>query len=628
MTTNTSGNGSEVVNEFEPILFEIIEGAIESARREMEIQVERTARSTIVREQHDHRSGIFDAHGNSVTALSFASVPTPVMKKFAGNIHADDVFIYNDPYKSDGGITHLGDICITRPVIYEGQIVAYVQVFGHVNDLGGLTPGSVPLTAWEIFQEGFTVPPVKLYDRGVRNEALYETILNNSRFVEDLRGDIDSFVNACGIGVMRVVELCERYGLKALEKTFEGLLDRCARSLRETVLPMIPDGQYTFEDYCEYVNVQPREPRHYVKLRATMTKTSEGINFDFTGTDPQIKGSLNWPANDRYYAKSLGTLFIAFAPDMVINDGVNEVITCTLPERTVLSPEWPAACGWRTFPLLRILDVGLGILGKASGGFVPAPSESISSYGLHGLNAEGEYFLLREITGAGSGARPFADGADTVDVAPESKNMPAEFAETNFPVRITRLGLRRDSGGAGTFRGGLGYYKDIEILIEGELLIHSDRATLQPWGVNGGKAGKGSVWLLNPGTPDEEVLPGKSDAIPVKPGDVLRVLSPGGGGWGDPLNRDADSVLLDVKRGLVSQESAKDDYGVIFQSTDDDYELELDTEATEAQREKIRAARPPQKMFDRGENYYRLVSEGEITPTTGDAEMLVPAPAG
>lgn len=143
-----------------------------------------------------------------------------------------------------------------------------------------------------------------------------------------------------------------------------------------------------------------------------------------------------------------------------------------------------------------------------------------------------------------------------------------------------------------------------------------------------GKKRNGPLWLLNPDTPAEEVLPGKSDAIPVKPGDVLRVLSPGGGGWGDPLNREAASVLLDVKRGLVSQESAKDDYGVVFHSTDDNYELELDTEATEAQRAKLRAARPPQKMFDRGENYYRLVSEGQITPTTGDAEMLVPASAG
>lgn len=621
MTTTTKATGTEA--EFEPILAEIIEGALESARREMEIQVERTARSTIVREQHDHRSGIFDAKGQSVTALSFASVPTPVMRKFEGNIHEGDTFIYNDAYKSDGGITHLGDMCLTKPVFFEGEIVAYIQVFGHVNDIGGITPGSVPLTAWEIFQEGIMVPPVKLYDRGVRNEALYETILNNSRFPDDLRGDIDAFANACNIGVSRVIELCERYGVDAVDQTFEILLDRCATTLREQVFPLIPDGEYAFEDFCEYVDVQPREPLNFVKLKATMTKTADEVVFDFTGTDRQIKGSLNWPGNGPYYAKFMGSLFRSFAPDMVVNDGVNRVVRCELPKGTVLSPEFPAAVGWRTFPLLRILDVGLGILGKASGGMIPAPSESISSYGLFGYDRKGEYYLLREITGAGSGARPFADGADTVDVAPESKNMPAEFAENTFPVRIERLGLRMDSGGAGTFRGGLGYYKDIKILMDGEMLIHSDRATLQPWGVNGGDAGQGSVWLLNPDTPEERTLPGKSDSIPVKAGDVLRVLSPGGGGWGDPLEREVEAVRQDVRRGLVSSEAASDVYGVVFQPFDDLYDLEVDHDATTDRRAELRESRAPLKMFDRGERFYRLVEEGEITLTTSDEEVGV-----
>lgn len=618
MTTTTSTEA-----EFEPILAEIIEGALESARREMEIQVERTARSTIVREQHDHRSGIFNAKGQSVTALSFASVPTPIMSKFAGDIYEDDIFLYNDAYKSDGGITHLGDMCLTKPVFLDGDIVAYIQVFGHVNDIGGITPGSVPLAAWEIYQEGIMIPPVKLYDRGVRNEALYETILNNSRFPDDLRGDIDAFANACNIGVSRVHELCGRYGIAAVEQTFEILLDRCATTLKEQVFPLIPDGSYAFEDFCEYVDVQPREPLNFVKLKATMTKTAEEVVFDFAGTTRQIKGSLNWPGNGPYYAKFMGTLFKSFAPDMVVNDGVNRVVRCELPKGTVLSPEYPAAVGWRTFPMLRILDVGLGILGKASGGMIPAPSESISSYGVFGYDENGEYYLLREITGAGSGARPFADGADTVDVAPESKNMPAEFAENTFPVRIERLGLRADSGGPGKYRGGLGYYKDIRILMDGEMMIHSDRATLQPWGVKGGKAGAGSIWLLNPDTPDERVLPGKSDSIPVESGDVLRVLSPGGGGWGDPLEREMDDVLQDVRRGLVSKSSARDIYGVQFQPTDDDYDLAVDSTATQTQRDQIRDTREPLKMFDRGENFYKLLEQGEITLTTSDDEVGV-----
>ena len=611
-------------SELEPILFEIVEGALESARREMEAQVDRTARSTIVREQHDHRAGIFDRIGQSVTALSFASTPTPIITRFEGNIDEGDIFIYNDCYKSDGGITHLPDICITVPVFVGGEVFGYVQVFGNVNDIGGDTPGSVPLAAYEIFQEGLMIPPVKFYEQGKRNEPLYETILNNSRFPEDLKGDIDSFINACTIGAERVVEICGRYGKDIVESTFEALLARCARDLKDVVLPMIPDGSYDFEDFCEYDGVQPLEPRKYIRLKAKMTKTPESIEFDFTGTDSQIMGSLNWPGSEPYYAKFMGTLFKGFAPDMVINDGVNRIISCIVPEGTLLRPKFPAACSWRTWPLLRIVDVGLGCLAKAFGGFGPASAETISSYGLFGLDHQGEFFLLREVTGAGGQGRPFADGEDTVDAAPESKNMPGEFAEAFFPVRVTHLGLRKDSGGAGTFRGGMGYQKDIEFLIEGTAIIHSDRAALQPWGVSGGNAGAPSVWLLNPDTPEEKRLPGKTDHVPVKVGDVLRVLSPGGGGWGDPLARDATSVRLDVVRGIVSSESARDEYGVVFVSGTEGLELEVDEAATKELREELQAARDPLPLFDRGSRFYELVTEGEITLTTEDG--LVPPP--
>ncbi len=607
--------------ELAPILFEIVEGALESARREMEAIVDRTARSTIVREQHDHRAGIFNVQGQSVTALSFASTPTPIISRFADRTYEGDIFIFNDVYKSDGGITHLPDICITVPVFHDGSVVAWIQVFGNVNDIGGMTPGSVPLAAYEIFQEGLIIPPVKLYDRGVRNEALYETILNNSRFPDDLQGDIDAFINACRIGAQRVEEVVARYGRETVEETCQMLLNRCARDLRDVCFPMIPDGEYEFEDFCEYEDIQPLEPRRFIRLRAKMIKTPEKVVFDFTGTDDQVIGSLNWPGNESYYAKCLSTLFKAFAPDMVINDGVNQVIECVVPKGTVLNPHYPAACGWRTFPLLRILDVGLGLIGRAVGGFIPASQESISSYGFYGHDTNGEFFLLREITGAGSGGRPFADGADTVDVAPESKNMPSEFAETFFPVRIERLGLRKDSGGAGQFRGGMGYCKDIRVLVDGMMMIHSDRARLQPWGVNGGHAGLGSVWILNPGQPDERILPGKSDGIPFKVGDVLRVLSPGGGGWGDSLDRDPGAVCDDVRRGLVSFERAEDTYGVLFQPTEDLYVLAVDEEATQRKQEEIRAARPDLPMYDRGANVRALIDAGELTMTTSDAKV-------
>jgi N-methylhydantoinase B len=279
----------------------------------------------------------------------------------------------------------------------------------------------------------------------------------------------------------------------------------------------------------------------------------------------------------------------------------------------VLSPSFPAACSWRTWPLLRIVDVGLGCLGKAFGGFVPASAETISSYGFFGLDPESRFFLLREVTGAGGNGRPFADGDDTVDAAPESKNMPGEFAETFYPVRVERLGLRKGSGGGGKHRGGLGYHKDIRFLVDGTVILHADRATLQPWGVAGGKAGASTRWILNPETPDERVLPGKSDYVPVKAGDVLRVLSPGGGGWGDPLEREPEAVRIDVVRDLLDRADAASDYGVVLTDT-----LDVDAEATARRRGELRAVRGPLPLFDRGARFYELLAAGEITLTTDD----------
>ena len=607
--------------ELPPILLEIVEGALESARREMELQVDRTARSITVREQHDHRAGIFDQRGRSVTALSFASTPTPIIKKFEGRIHEGDVFIFNDCYKSDGGITHLPDICITVPVFSaHDTIVAYVQVFGHVMDIGGKVPSSMSADAVTIFEEGLMVPPVKLLDQGVRNEALYETILNNSRLPDALRGDIDAFINACKLGANRVEEICERYGSEALFACFEHLLERCARDLREVVLPQIPDGSFAFEDFTEYDGVQALEPRKYIRLKVTMHKSRDKVVFDFTGTDSQINGSMNWPGSPTYYAKYMGSLLKSFAPDMVVNDGVNRVCECVLPAGTVLSPRFPAACGWRSYTLLRLLDVGLGVLGKATGGTIPASAETIGSYGFYGHDEEGKFFLHWEIAGAGSGARPFADGDDTVDLAPESKNMPSEFAESFYPVRMLRQAVRPDSGGAGEYRGGMGYFKDILILQDGALLLQTDRAILQPWGVNGGLAGATSTRILNPGTEQERVLPGKSDFTPVKAGDVLRVLTPGGGGWGDPLARDTEAVRLDVVRRLVSRENAFRDYGAVFVE-DADGVVSIDENATAAERARRCRDRGPLRRFDRGPAFAALEAAGEISLTSEDGYL-------
>ncbi len=353
----------------DPITLEIVQGTVESARKEMELQVERTARSVIIRERRDYRAAVFDRHGRNVSSASGAAHVDPILQNYAlEDVHKGDDFIWNDPYKSAGGLTHLPDICITQPVFFEGELAGYTQIQGHVLDIGGIAPGSIAIGATDIFQEGIIIPPVKLYDRGEVVDPLYRTIINNTRFPDDLRGDIDAEVMACRVGVRRFLGLLEMYGRELVDDALEEVLEACARPLRETVLPLIPDGRFEFEDFVEINGAAPAESRKFIRLRVAMYKRDGQLIFDFTGTDSQSLASINIPGNERYYVKYLVSIFRTLVPDVIFNAGTLRVIECVLPRGTVLSAEYPASCSFRANTLFRIPDLCMGALAKALGG--------------------------------------------------------------------------------------------------------------------------------------------------------------------------------------------------------------------------------------------------------------------
>lgn len=386
-----------------PILLEIVEGTIESSRKEMELQVERTARSTVIREQHDYRAAIFDRRGRGISAVSSAANVQPILEGFSEDIEEGDLFIWNDPYKG-GGISHLPDICITAPVLWEGRIIAFIQVYGHTHDVGGVSPGSMPLDASEIFQEGLMIPPVKLYQRGRLNQALYQTILNNSRYPEMLQGDLDAEIAACQIGIRRVRELVRRYGLKAVEECFDLLLARCARTLREEVLPQIPEGEYPFEDFIETAGMSRQEPLEFARMKVTLRKKPQSMVFDFTGTADQVNVSINCPADPEYYVKYLSCILRLLAPEIVMNDGQIEVLEAVIPKGTILSPEFPASCSNRHWTIFRLTEVCMGALVKAMAGGGTGSSDTRCIVTLVARDSEGQQFLIRDVMGAGSGA--------------------------------------------------------------------------------------------------------------------------------------------------------------------------------------------------------------------------------
>ncbi len=599
------------------VTLDVLEWALEAAIDEGEAAVERTAVSTIVREQHDYRASLNTVDCNSVTRVSWAATADPIRNYYTlDEIHEGDVFLYNDIHESSGTIGHLPDFCVVIPIFSDGRLIGFSQLFGHCNDVGGKVAGSWPLTATTVFEEGIQVPPIKFYSRGARNADAWKIILRNSRYPDDLRGDIDAFVGATRIIQRRVEELCRRYGTDVVEASFYRIMDRCEEIVREEALPHIPNGEYIGEDFLETDGIDLERP---VKIMLTVRKDPEKIIVDFAGTDPQVPGPVNWVMDGRHYSKWLGGFVKAQVPGMIVNEGMTRVFKAYLPPRTVLSAEYPAAGADRMDCMLRMIGAYMAAMAKATGGQMVGDSQCIQLYGFFGKDQDGKDFLYREIFGAGSGGRPFADGTDTVDLVPDSKNLPSEFIEQRFPVIVHRVGMFPDSGGPGAFRGGLGYLKDVEILVDGHFLTVSYRTIFSCFGVNGGMAGRSGGALINPGTPHEQQIFYKREAIPVKAGDIVRILTPGGGGWGDPLARVPEMVRLDVHRRLVSPQSARDDYGVVLTEVADPGRCyEVDEAATRVLRAQRKAERPPLKMINRGPHAEKLIRAGRIAVSDFD----------
>jgi N-methylhydantoinase B len=592
-----------------PIELEVIHGTIRAAELEIEAAVERTSRSPMIRDQHDYRVALFDAKGRKLTGRSYSAIVEPIFTEFgADDIHPGDVFFWNDPYNSAGGIGHVPDLCTTVPIFFDERLIGFSQVFGHHDDVGGAVPGSLPVHATDCWMEGMLVPPIKLYERGKRNEAAFRIIVRNSRLSEHLKGDLDAESGAARLGSRRIVALAERYGVDKLEAAFDQILKNTAEIFRREILPKIRDGVYQFEDYIEADGVD--EPRLHA-LRLTMTKSRDKILLDFTGTDPEAKGPINWAideADGRYFRKWLAPTLrsLAASPERAAeidsNEGVLEVIDVKFPPKgTLITPHFGKPTGMRFFMMLRSLGAFAACLSKATGGMMPGDHETIRIWGLAGGATQAEFFLFREVLGGGGPGRPWADGSDVVHIVPNSRNLPAEFAETRYPVLIEQLGLKQDSGGPGLRRGGFGYEKQIRTLVDARLISNADRSILGCYGVNGGQAGQ--PYSVSVTHPDGRIAkyPGMCDTVTLAAGTRIHIVTTGGGGWGDPLLREIEKVRYDVECGLVSPEAARAKYGVVLVRTGRKWRV--DAAQTAQNRRELGTLRGKLAMFDRGPEF-------------------------
>ena len=588
----------------DPILVEIVEGTLASVEREVETAIARTARSPMIRDAHDFRAGIHDVRLRKLTGRSYSALVQPIARDFpVETMRPGDVYFHNDVYLSEGGIGHLPDLCVTVPVFHEGEVVAFVQAFGHHDDIGGSVPGSMPSHARSVYEEGLMVPPIKLWDQGVPNEAALRIMTRNSRMPDSLAGDLDAECSACLMGARRLAELFDRYGRRPVEECFDAIIDKTTETFRRELLAKIPEGVHVWEDYAEHDGVD--EPRlHAQRITLTVDHAAEApLTIDFTGTSPQAKGPINHAgdyADGVFLKKWLAPILrnLADTPERMaeldVNEGVVPLIKMIFPEKgTLLTPVFPAPTNARTFVILRLLGVLAGVLAKATGGRMPADQETIRYTGVHGRDAAGRPYLMREVLGGGSGGRWYADGEDTIHVVPDSRNIPVEFAEARWPFRVERLALACDSGGPGRFRGGLGYDKHIRMLRDASYMSIADRSILSCWGVDGGVAGR----------PFRVEIAGKEmeglvDDHSVQAGDLIRIRTTGGGGWGSPYDRDPRAVAQDVRDGKVSIAGALGDYGVVLDGD------RIDERSTAQLRANLRPT--TDRFFDRGPGYAKL----------------------
>ncbi|MBN9490373.1 MAG: hydantoinase B/oxoprolinase family protein [Alphaproteobacteria bacterium] len=577
----------------DPVTLEIIRGGLRAVQSEMEVLIERTAMSPFIREKKDYASALYAADGRMIAgkALPFASdLVTPIFDDYPPEtMKRGDIYWYNDCYLSRGGVTHTPDQVLIQPVFGDDGLIGFSQTWAHFADIGGMRPGSLSADCTEIFQEGTMVPPVRLARDGTVNEDLLKIFIRNCRFPTLVRGDLRAMLAAVALGEKRLEELAGRFGSTILRAAFDELLARTEAAVRDRLQALVPPGIYTFAESVD-TDGHGSGP---VTIRYKLEATEDGrFLLDQTGTDDQTKGPINLVLNPKAPGVLVGVYLLGGSTEVSLNAGAESLFDeVKLREGSVLAPRFPAALGHRGVTMLRNLSGYLGLINQASGGKAAASHSPYVIWLIRGTSMTGERFLMSDGVACGYGARPFADGHDAVYLVAQ-ENYPAEFVDISYPMRVRTYAINPDTGGPGRWRGGCGVIRELEVLAkEAVLSVRLDAIAHPPWGTAGGKAAGTGRCVVNPGRPDERVLKPLSDGNVLKRGDIIRLETGGGGGWGHPFDREVERVLADVRGGFVSRDSAERDYGVILDAAG----RTIDQAATD----KRRADRPEAKLFHR-----------------------------
>ncbi len=584
-------------HDIDHVTLDIIENALKNIRHEMDRVLITTAVSPVIREQADEFPMIADRQGRMIVG-QFGSPVDTVLEHSpyeVEDLRDGDVIALNDPYMMEGSTSHLPDILLVRPIFYEDEHVGYALQWGNLMDVGGSTAGSIPIDARSIYEEGVRMPPVKLYDGGRLNEEVLRFFCHNSRTPRETRADVMAIAAGTATGAQRVKDICERFGKVTYLEACDALLARTRTSIIGLIRQLIPEGQrFEFEDYTDDDGLGNGP----IRLRLSMWREGDTLNLDWEGTDAQVPGPVNFLLNKEMFRMFAGVFLIsAVDPTILFNDGYADVIKVNIPEGSVLRPKEPAPLSNRLVVMARLFDVLGAVYAKAIGFNVSGSYGTSPNFVYSGTKDDGTTFQTMEILYGGIPAIPGKDGLDGHSWWPEFMAVPVEYMETYYPLLIEEYSARPDSCGAGQNRGGCGIKKVYRFLAEGAITYQDDRAHTYPYGVAGGRPGAPSrKTLIRRSTGEEIVLPSKVRDVTVHEGDCLVFETAGAGGVGDPLEREPIAVAKDLRWGLVSVESAEQEYGIVL-----DAAYGVDTGATEARRNELRSGReeePPQ--FDRG----------------------------
>jgi N-methylhydantoinase B len=547
------------------VTIQILRNKVASLMEEMHYHFYRSGYSTIIRESRDFSCVILDREGRLIVAPPmyfhapvYRHLVERIRKVYGGGepeIKDGDVFVSNHPY--EGGLPHVSDMAFAAPVFAGGEIVAFSGSIAHKADVGGAVAGSTSANATEMFQEGLLLPPIKIVDGGTAQTDVERIILANSRQPALMRGDIQAQIAVTQMGAQRVKALCERFGARTVNDAFAAILKGAADELRAAIAKL-PEGEESAEGLLDSDGVVIDKP---VKLAVTIGIKNGIASFDFSGSDPQARGPVNLRPS-MVEACVFYSLIGCLGPNLHFNDGMREVVRLIFAPRTVTNAEPPAPVSNYQMVNLKLVDVILEALGRFHPARAIANAGSSSALTIAWAKGRAGHSTMQyEIMGSAYGGGMGYDGASATATHLSNLHItPIEILESEFPCRITRFEFVPDSGGTGRWRGGLSLLREYELLENATVIRRYDKSRFPPAGMAGGKAGCGARFVIRLGTAQEHAT-ASSGRYEMQAGERFLLQSAGGGGYGDPRERDAAALSRDIAEGYVSADGAKKDYG-------------------------------------------------------------------